>query len=96
MNSASTDTLAGGDEPYRTLFSVVGEAIALPHMFEDFKQESSGTSRSHEGNGLGLTITRGLVTKMGGEISASSEKGVGSTFTVRLPAALPCSTWSGD
>ncbi len=66
----------------------VGIAPAfLPHVFEDFKQESSGTSRSHEGNGLGLTITRGLVTKMGGEISASSEKGVGSTFTVRLPAA---------
>ncbi len=66
----------------------VGIAPAfLPNVFEDFKQESSGTGRSHEGSGLGLTITRGLLAMMDGEISVASEKGVGSTFTVRLPAA---------
>ncbi|HEX8385004.1 MAG TPA: PAS domain-containing sensor histidine kinase, partial [Rubricoccaceae bacterium] len=59
----------------------------LPHVFEDFRQESSGANRSHEGSGLGLAITRGLVSTMGGEVTAESEKGVGSAFTVRLPAA---------
>ena len=59
----------------------------LPHVFEDFKQESSGDNRSYEGSGLGLKITQGLVEMMGGEITAASVKGTGSTFTVRLPAA---------
>jgi len=59
----------------------------LPHVFEEFKQESAGMSRAFEGSGLGLAITKGLVTMMGGELAVESEKGVGSTFTVRLPAA---------
>jgi K+-sensing histidine kinase KdpD len=37
------------------------------------------------GAGLGLAITKGLVDLMDGEITASSEEGVGSLFTVRLP-----------
>ncbi|HLA63273.1 MAG TPA: PAS domain-containing sensor histidine kinase, partial [Rhodothermales bacterium] len=69
-----TDTGAGIDPEF------------LTHVFGQFTQESSGANRSHEGSGLGLAITQGLVTMMGGEISAASEKGVGSTFTVRLPA----------
>ncbi len=57
----------------------------LPSLFDEFKQESRGLARSHEGTGLGLTITKRLVKIMGGEISVQSEKGEGSTFTVRLP-----------
>jgi signal transduction histidine kinase len=54
----------------------------MPHIFEDFKQESSGLNRDHEGNGLGLAITKRLVHLMGGTIDAKSTKGAGSTFTV--------------
>ncbi|HEX8298428.1 MAG TPA: PAS domain S-box protein [Rubricoccaceae bacterium] len=61
------------------------DAAFLPRVFEDFAQESTGANRRFEGSGLGLTITRGLVSKMGGEITVTSEKGVGSTFTVCLP-----------
>lgn len=57
----------------------------LPHLFEEFRQESSGTSRSHQGSGLGLAITYRLVEALDGAISVESEKGTGSTFTVRLP-----------
>ncbi len=59
----------------------------LPHLFEEFKQESSGLSRSHEGSGLGLSITARLVEMMEGEIEVESEKGTGTTFTVHLPRA---------
>jgi signal transduction histidine kinase len=56
----------------------------LPHLFEEFRQESEGDGRRYEGVGLGLAIVRRLVDAMGGEISIESEKGAGSTFTVRL------------
>jgi len=59
----------------------------LPHLFEEFEQESSGLNRNHEGSGIGLTITKRLVDLMQGHITVESEKGNGTTFTVRLPAA---------
>ncbi len=65
-----------------------GEGISeafLSHLFEEFRQESSGMTRTHEGNGLGLAITKHLVELMGGTIAVQSEKHVGTTFVVRLP-----------
>ena len=59
----------------------------LPHLFEEFQQESTGIARSHEGSGLGLAITKRLVELMGGSIKVTSEKGVGSVFTVTLVRA---------
>ena len=59
----------------------------LPHLFEEFKQESTGIGRSHEGSGLGLTITRRLVEMMHGTITVTSAKGGGSTFTITFPRA---------
>ncbi len=57
----------------------------LPHLFEPYRQGSTGAARRAEGNGLGLAITKGLVELMGGEISVESEVGAGTTFRVRLP-----------
>lgn len=57
----------------------------LPHLFDDFKQESSGLDRDHEGNGLGLAITARLVELMHGTIDVESTKGEGSTFAVTFP-----------
>ena len=58
----------------------------VPHLFEEFKQASEGYGRTHEGNGLGLAITKRLVALMGGRIEVESELGAGTTFTVDLPA----------
>ncbi|QXD15865.1 histidine kinase [Rhodocaloribacter litoris] len=63
----------------------ISEAF-LPHLFEEFRQESDGLSRSHEGTGLGLAITAKLVELMDGKISVQSKKGEGSCFTVSFRA----------
>lgn len=57
----------------------------LPHIFDEFLQESSGISRSYEGSGLGLAITKRLVELMKGTIDVQSKKGEGSTFTIVYP-----------
>jgi PAS domain S-box-containing protein len=57
----------------------------LPYVFDAFRQESTGMARSFEGNGLGLTITKRLVSFMGGDIHVESTSGRGSVFTVSLP-----------
>ncbi|MEM1096337.1 MAG: PAS domain S-box protein [Bacteroidota bacterium] len=57
----------------------------LPHLFDEFRQASSGISRDYEGSGLGLTITKRLVELLEGEIQVQSEPGKGTCFTVTLP-----------
>jgi signal transduction histidine kinase len=57
----------------------------LPDIFEAFRRGSNYAQRERQGAGLGLSITKEIVTRMGGEIFAASEPGVGSTFTVTLP-----------
>ncbi len=64
----------------------ISEAF-MPHLFEPFRQESTGETRAVPGTGLGLAITRQLVELMGGSIRVSSLRGKGSCFTVRLPQA---------
>ncbi|MCK9209904.1 MAG: PAS domain S-box protein [Ignavibacteriaceae bacterium] len=58
----------------------------LDLIWEEFRQVSEGLSRSYEGSGLGLTISKKAVELMQGVISVESELGVGSIFTVKFPA----------
>lgn len=57
----------------------------VPTVFAPFGQSSSGLNRSHDGTGLGLTISRDLCRAMGGDLSVVSEVGKGSTFEVFVP-----------
>jgi PAS domain S-box-containing protein len=59
----------------------------LPRIFREFEQVDSGPGRRYSGTGLGLPLTQKLVTLMSGSIVVSSEVGVGTQFTVRLPLA---------
>ncbi len=68
----------------------------LPHLFDAFRQESTGDTRAYEGSGLGLTITKRLVEMMDGTIEVQSTKGEGTTFTVRLPRNVPESLSEDD
>ena len=55
------------------------------HIFEPFAQEHTGSRTKFAGTGLGMPITKKLVEKMGGTITFESEKGVGTTFVIRVP-----------
>ena len=64
-------------------------ADKLEQVFEEFTQADNSTTRDYGGTGLGLTISRRFCKMMGGDLSVTSQPGIGSTFTVRLPAVLP-------
>ncbi len=59
----------------------------MPRLFEPFSQEQTGHHRRFEGAGLGLAFARKCVELAGGQISAASRKGEGSTFTIAFPRA---------
>ncbi len=60
-------------------------ADALERIFESFTQAYADTTRRYGGTGLGLTISRALVTQLGGELGVTSTIGKGSTFSFTLP-----------
>jgi PAS domain S-box-containing protein len=60
----------------------------LAKVFEPFTQADAGTSRQYGGTGLGLTITKKFCQMMGGDITAVSSLGKGSSFTISLPLVL--------
>ncbi len=55
------------------------------HIFEPFTQEHEGSRTKFTGTGLGMSITKKLVEKMGGTIAFESKEGVGTTFVIRVP-----------
>jgi signal transduction histidine kinase/DNA-binding NarL/FixJ family response regulator len=73
VSIAVSDTGMGMDESF------------LKRIFENFSQAESSTCRQFGGTGLGLSITKQLLELMGGEIAVESEKGKGSTFTIKVP-----------
>ncbi|HEY9242594.1 MAG TPA: SpoIIE family protein phosphatase [Streptosporangiaceae bacterium] len=79
-------TASGGRAVLRVTDTGIGIAAQdMPHIFERFHRGSSPQARSNEGSGIGLALVKELVELHGGGISAASEPGVGSTFTVSIP-----------
>ncbi len=93
--------------PGNLLFTVRDTGIGIPRdklalIFERFIQVDSSMTRPYGGTGLGLTISRRLVERMGGRMWVESEPGRGSTFSftarfaahVQLPPAVPAAQWA--
>lgn len=96
MDNAVKFTLNGSielicaQEDEKILFSIKDTGVGinkenLSHIFEEFRQEIDGHHRPFEGLGVGLTLAREVVERMGGRIFVQSEKGVGSEFGFSLP-----------
>ncbi len=90
---------AGRNEADQLILQVAdtGVGIAaeeLDAIFQKFRQggnalaDGDAITREYSGSGLGLSIVRELCKLLGGEVTAESQLGHGSTFTVRLPWAL--------
>ena len=70
--------------------TVTDTGIGIPedkidYIFNAFEQVDGAATRNFEGTGLGLAISARLLRLMGGDISARSDPGAGSVFTMRLP-----------
>ncbi len=73
------------------------ERDKLNTIFEPFTQEDEGISRQFGGTGLGLAICRQLVAMMGGKLTATSSKGVGTSFEFSIEVeVLPIVGWRSE
>ncbi|MGR5135414.1 ATP-binding protein [Vibrio jasicida] len=73
------------------------ERDKLNTIFEPFTQEDEGISRQFGGTGLGLAICRQLVAMMGGKLTATSSKGIGTHFEFSIEVeVLPIVGWRSE
>lgn len=75
------------------VFDVTDTGIGLTdeqksRLFERFTQADTSTTRRFGGTGLGLALTKAYVSLVGGNIGVRSTEGVGSTFTLKIPATF--------
>jgi signal transduction histidine kinase len=95
FTEAGTVTLGGRRGPDGAVVLAVrdtGIGIAVEEqarLFQEFSQAGAPGKPRYGGTGLGLAISRRLARLMDGDIAIESEPGKGSTFTVRLPPAVP-------
>ncbi len=89
--SASQRRRTKNDAELRFIVNDTGigmEEDFLPHIFEPFSQESTGTTALFGGTGLGLAISKNIVDMMDGRITVRSIKGIGTEFTVDVKLGI--------
>ena len=90
--SASRGTESEGEGREFFFFSVADTGIGMTpeqmdRLFEAFAQAEAATASKYGGTGLGLAISKRFCQLLGGDMQVESEPGVGSRFSIRLPAA---------
>lgn len=90
-NTGSIKVLLG-IESGNIIIKVIDSGIGIPaksidFIFDEFRQVSEGYGRNFEGTGLGLTVTKKFVEKLGGKIFVKSVLDEGSEFTIEFPLA---------
>jgi GAF domain-containing protein len=98
---SGVDGPADGASRPRIEFKVVDTGVgmspdALLHIFDKFYQADSSETRSYGGVGMGLYIAKKFTELLQGTIGAESIAGQGSTFALRIPVSLYCSSDSND
>jgi signal transduction histidine kinase/CheY-like chemotaxis protein len=83
---------AAGEARTRIRIAIRDSGIGIPpgkldEVFDKFSQVDNTSTRRHEGTGLGLSICRELARRMGGDVTAESTLGQGSTFTFSIELA---------
>jgi signal transduction histidine kinase len=84
----------GSAELEQIVISVADSGIGIPQeaistLSTKFNRANAATSQAYGGSGLGLAVSYELAQLLDGVLSVESEQGRGSTFTLRLPAAVP-------
>jgi signal transduction histidine kinase len=84
------DASAAAERPCVVAVSILDNGVGIPAekldtIFDPFVQVDPSHTRTAEGSGLGLSISRDLARGMGGDLIARSVVGEGSTFTLTLP-----------
>ena len=104
VDRAPDDAHVTGSGPW-VFFQVVDTGTGIPReklaaIFDPFVQVETGRTRSKDGSGLGLTISRRLARLMGGDLTVASELGLGSQFSLWLRdgqlAAGQVSKWRAE
>lgn len=88
LSVSKSESTAHEEKNLKISVSDTGPSISpeyIDQLFTPFSQADDTSARRYGGTGLGLSITQRLVTMMGGEISVSSNVGIGSTFRVDIP-----------
>jgi PAS domain S-box-containing protein len=88
LRGAVTVSILEGTDRVECAVEDDGPGIApsfLPHVFEQFRQADSSTTREHGGLGLGLAIAHEIVVMHGGELVAANRPQGGAMFVIRLP-----------
>ena len=89
--SASQRRKTKNDAILRFIINDTGVGMSeefLPHIFEPFSQESTGSTALYGGTGLGLAISKSIVDMMDGSITVRSIKGIGTEFTVDVKLGM--------
>jgi len=86
------NTMEKDGEPFIRL-AVTDTGIGIPedkleHIFEEFSQADSSTTRNYGGTGLGLALVRKFALMMGGDVLVESSPGEGSSFILEIPARV--------